>query len=362
MIKRFKKLYAILVSFILLVTVGVTGCGNKDSKSALDSNGKKLFVINMPTQTGYNEFWIADKLGYFKDEGIKINYTGVLKGNITEVQSVLTGSNDVFTDHPSSVIQAILAGAKIKIVAPGMVDNKKFVHMGYLVKDNGPYKTAADLKGKKLKVAVSGTNTCTDIIAMEWFRQHGISKQNVNFVIMPDEQIEQAVKQGLVDIGCVHPPYTKKAQNDGGTRQLFTSYDAVHGPSAGASIRGFSDKFIEQHPEQVAGFTKAIIRAHKWMNTHQDEAMKIEAQKLNIPVKDMAPFWYDESNYVQNLYIQKWIDMMVDDGLLKKGEIKTTDLYTNDYDPYYKGSKYYKNNEKISNKNNQTAKNVAFIQ
>lgn len=337
---KLKKLIAL--SLAMVIAFSFAGCStSKSGTYVTSSDGKKLFVVRMPTQTGFNEFDVADELGYFKEEGIQIKYTGILNANTTEVQAVLTDNDDVFTNHPSSVIRARLAGAKIKIVAPGMVDNKEFVHMDYIVKTDGNIKSVEDVKNiiktRKIKWAVSGTDTCTDIIASEWAKQNGIDpKKSINFVIMDDSQQEQAIKQGLVDIGCLHPPFIKKAQNDGGTTSLFTSFDVVKGPAGGSSIRGFSEKFIKEHPDVVAGFTKAIVKAHHWINAHQQQAINIIAKRLKMDPKNVNSFYYDECNYVQKAYIQKWIDMMVDSGSLQSNTVNATDLYTNENNPWHK--------------------------
>ena len=34
--------------------------------------------------------------------------------------------------------------------------------------------------------------------------------------------------------------------------------------------------------------------------------------------------------------MQWWIDAMVEQGQLKPGQIKASDIYTNEYNPYYK--------------------------
>ena len=197
-----------------------------------------------------------------------------------EVESVVAGSTDVFTNHANTVVKYILGGAKIKIVAPGMVDNPNFHHMDYLVSANGP-KTPQDLLKRKYKVAVDGLDSCPDLILYKWLEEHNIPKSQVDVVVLPDPQNEQALKQGLVDIACFHPPYNKKALADGFV-ELFSSYDVAQGPAGGASIRGFSDKFIQEHPDIVAAFTRAIIRAHHWINSHQDQAIQIIAKRLKV--------------------------------------------------------------------------------
>lgn len=344
--KKGKCLRLVLaVGLCVALVFSFAGCAKKsaaaeDASRYVTVNGKKLFLLRIPTQTGYNEFDIAIAEGYLAENGIQVKYTGVLKAGVSDVQSVIEGDNDIFTNHPVTVAQAIEGGAKIHIIAPGMVDNSTLVHMDYFVKKGGPIQTVADLKaqiakGNKIKVAVSGTDTCTDLVANEWFKQNGVSKNDITYVIQDDSQIEQSVAQGLVDIGCLHPPFIKKAQIDGELNSLFTSYDAVKGPAGGASIRGVSDAFAAKYPQVVTGFIKAIDEAHHFINDNPDKANAIEAKDLNMPLNQVAPFYYDPTDWVQKSYIQTWINMMVDDGIAKTGEFKPTDLYTNKYNPYH---------------------------
>lgn len=320
-----------LVSLLLVALIAFTGCGSK-SKDTTASNGeKKLFPVKIATQTGFNEFDVATALGYFKEEGIEIQYTGALQPGTSEVQTVVAGANDVFTGHPSTVAKAVLAGAKIKIVSPGMVDNANFTHMDYMVKADSPLKTAEDVKNRKIKIAVAGTGSCSDLIALQWAKKNGIPAENIEFILMPEAQQEQAVTQGLVDVANLHPVSYKKAHADG-LRTLFTSWEVVGNPAAGSSIRGFSEKFIKENPEVVKGFVRALYKAHVYINSHQKESIDIVAKALDKDPSSLAVFWYDENKKVQDSYVQTWLDLMIAHGQLKASDpIKASDIYTNDY-------------------------------
>lgn len=319
-----------LVSLVLVASLSLTGCSSS-KETASNSSDDNLFEVKMASQTGFNEYDVATALGYFKEEGIKIKYTGVLQAGTSEIQTVVTGVNDVFQNHPSSVAKAVLAGAKIKIVSPGMVDNANFVHMDYMVKADGPIQSAADVKNKKVKVAVSGTGSCGDLIALEWAKKNGVPEENLEFVLMPEAQQEQAVQLGQVDVANLHPVSYKKAHADG-LKTLFTSWEVVGSPAAGSSIRGFSEKFINEHPDVVKGFIRALYKAHVYINSHQKESIEIVAKALDKDPSSLATFWYDENKTVQDSYVQKWLDLMIAHGQLKADDpIKASDIYTNEY-------------------------------
>lgn len=300
-------------------------------------SGKKLFPIKVQTQTSFSEYFIAEDLGFLKEEGLRLEYIGLLQPG-TEITAVVSGNSDVFSGHPNTVARAILAGAKIKIVAPGIVDNPTYPHMVYFIKKGGPIQTAQDIRKSKrpIKVAVSGINICADLLFLEWLSQNQISDARAEFVIMPDTQQEQALEQGLVDVATLHPPYWKRAEGNKKLAKLVTTWEITKNPGLGASIRVFSDEFLRKHPREVRGFVRALIKSHRWIDTHLQEAIAIEARHFNMKPEDVSPFWYDENDYIQDSYINDWLQMMIRHGQIKKGQLKPSDIYTNDFNPYYK--------------------------
>ncbi len=301
-----------------------------------ESGAKKLFPVRIQSQTGFNEFFIAEELGYFKEEGIQIRYIGILRPG-TELATVVSDNNDVFMNHPNSVALAVLAGAKIKIVSPGMVDDPRYPHMIYLIRKAGAIRSAEDIRGskRKVKVAVSSFNSCTDLLFLEWLSQVKIPAAKAEFIVMPDKEQEQALEQGLVDVITLHPAYYQRALNNPKLAELFNTWQVTKNPGGGASIRGFSEKFIRAHPEVVRGFVRALARSRKWINANQAQSIAIVSRRLGLKPEDVTVFWYDENDYIEESYMQIWFDMMIRHGQLQKGRLKPSDIYTNDYNPYY---------------------------
>lgn len=326
MIKKVMLLFFVMLAF--------TGCSKNDAvKPAVSAGGQKLFPIRVQTVQGFNEIPIADELGFFREEGIEIQYTGVLKGGANEFQTIVQGINDAFIGgHPPNVAQAILAGIKVKAVAPGMVDNPKFPHVRYLVREDSPIQSLNDIVGKKVAMS-STTAPCIDGYLKYYLQQNNLP-QNVNWVTLPNPgQQEQALKQGLIDVTTSHPPYAGVALKQGGVRQIGTSYDIVKTPAAGLSVRGFSEKFIQEHPDVVRGFTKALAKVRPWINAHPKEAAEIIAKRNNLNPEDVSAFWYDEHDYIEPSYIETWFSLAEELGMWKPGAIKPTDIYTNDFAP-----------------------------
>jgi sulfonate transport system substrate-binding protein len=320
------KILSILLGGSLMVSL--VGCQKSEQKVAEDG----LFPIRVVTQTGFNEINVADELGFFKDEGIKIEYTGVLGQGVTEFQLLEQGINDAFVgSHPPSVAQARLAGVKVKIVAPGMVDNPDFPHVRYLVQKDSPITSLDQIAGKK--VAISATGPCLDGYLKYYMKKNNI-KGDVEWVTLSKPgQEEQSLDQGLIEVTTSHPPYAGKELSSGNARQIATSWDILHSPGAGLSCRGFTEDFIAKHPDQVQGFVNAMYKARVWINSHQDEAKKIVAKFLNLEPDDLSVFWYDEEKSINPEYINEWYGIAEDIGLWKHGDITQEEIYTNDFVP-----------------------------
>lgn len=322
---RFKILSILLGGSLMF---SLFGCQKSEQKVAEDG----LFPIRVMTQTGFNEINVADELGFFKEEGIKLEYTGVLGQGVTEFQLLEQGVNDAFTSsHPPNVAQARLAGCKVKIVAPGMVDNPDFPHVRYLVQKDSPITSLDQIVGKK--VSISGTSACTDGYLKYYMIKHNI-QGDVDWVTLSKAgQQEQSLDQGLIQVTTSHPPYAGKELGSGNARQIATSWDILHSPGAGLSCRGFTEDFIQKHPDQVQGFVNALYKARIWINSHQDEAKKIVAKYLNLEPDDLSVFWYDENKNINPEYINEWYNISEEIGLWKHGDITQEEIYTNDFVP-----------------------------
>lgn len=332
----------IVISLLLaLIAFAFAGCGGTHNGShaeqtrAAAGDAKKLFPVRVAGDgTANGEVVIGNEVGFFREEGIEIIFTGALKGGATEMQTVAQGINDAFIGaHPFVVAQAILAGVKVKAVAPGMIDDPEFPHVRYLVKEDSPIKTLDDIVGKKV-AQTSASSVCQDGYLKLYLQQHNLP-QNVEWVKLPNPgQQEQALKQGLVDMTTSHPPFSGITVKQPGIRQVATSYDIVKNPGAGLSVRGFSEKFIAEHPDVVRAFCRALQKSRKWINANQKEATAIVVKKLKVDNEDnVSVFRYEERGIIDPAYMELWVSMSEDIGLWQPGAIKATDLYTNEFAP-----------------------------
>jgi ABC-type nitrate/sulfonate/bicarbonate transport system substrate-binding protein len=275
--------------------------------------------------------------GFFKEEGIEIVFTGDTQAN-QRIPSLLNGNNDIGGAHPNNIAVAVAGGAKIKAVSAADIDptpekDPKLRHMFWYVNPNvhPDVHSFADLNKltEQIKFSLMTVNQCSDFLGNNIADHNGLPRKRIEWVTMPDIQAVQALKQGLVTVSGVHPPFYKSME-DAGMLKIADSLDAGFGQAGGAYYYFFTTDFIEKHHDAVQRFVRAITKAQKWANEHPDEARQITEDWINVPVN--ATHYYAVDPKINEDYIKPWIEDLENSGALPKGKIKVSDIITHEFD------------------------------
>ncbi len=280
--------------------------------------------------------WVVGvQKGFFNESGVKF----VDVGEIAATQrnnAFVSGQIDVLDADPQDLINLRLAGVPVIAVAQSGDEppdgNLSKTHMHWIVLENSTIKNISDLSEKKLghkpKIGVTALGICADTQNNKWFKDNGLSKDDFEYVVIPDPQQEQALRQGLIDVAVLHPPFYFAAEKHGDVRVLTTSQEAF-GSAGGNTLLCFTESFIKEHPETVRKFIKGYKTTEAWSNNNRNEAANLTAKAIGLD--EAAAHYYSSSGAVNETQLQVWIDQLVADGTLKPGQIKPSDLYTKEF-------------------------------
>jgi ABC-type nitrate/sulfonate/bicarbonate transport system substrate-binding protein len=351
-----------LIVLAIIIVFALTACGGSGDSGDTDASGtdaasesaasgggdvseeaaggdataggeKKLFKLRMVTQQTNSETIIADRLGFFANEGIEAVYIGALGQGVSQYQAIATGDLDVFTQgHLTNEAQARLAGLDIRTVQPGFVDDDVYPHVTYLVREDSDIRSIEDFAGKKVGIGTNGV--CIDGYITKYFTDHGLDPSTVEYVTLPQAgQPEQAVVQGLIDVTTSHSPYGGIALAAGGVRRAAASWDIFESPAAGMATRGFSGAFIEEHPDVVQGWSNAMYHARVFIENHPEYAREVSADYLGLAAEDVSlNRWPLEKNIPQD-WAKFWFDLSEELGYWKSGDITIDEVVTNEFVP-----------------------------
>lgn len=287
--------------------------------------------------------WIelAEDLGYLAP--LKAKWVGNTISGPQDIQSVVTGDVDLGGAFNGAVVKLLAKKAPIKAVL-GYYGVDENTWTGYYVKEDSPIKSARDLIGKKIAVNTLGAHH--EFMVREYLDRAKLTDaeaKQVTLVVTPPVTGEQALRQGHVEVTTLGGVLRDKALERGGIRPLFTDR-ALYGNFTAGSIV-LHDKFIAQNPNTSRHLVSALARAIEWArNTPAADVrarfVKIIEARKRAESADSIQYWKSTGvagagGVIKDTELQIWINWLVKDGLLKPGQVKPADLYTNAFNPYF---------------------------
>ncbi len=344
------KVNVIIVAAIAIVVTGIGWFAVQKSTSRTEQ-----VVIRELQSTAPAQWELAKKLAgrdILAEEGVRIELINSIQtgGGTVILQALLANNIDVGGSAWPAWINIIARGGKIKALLGTMVSTKdnECSQQGLLVLNESNIHEIKDLVGKRIAVNVLGAEA--DYVIRFFLKKHGLSISQVQLVVVPGSQQEKMLRSRQVDaiaFGTIAGVDFDMAVANGGVRQIpgTTNYE-TKGETVLAGI-GFRTDFIEKHPDAVRRYLRAYDGARRIIyNEFQKDPERVRKAYAEISVEKgsnprlakyfRATLWNPDYPLIADNDIQWWFDRFIEDGLLKQGQIKPSDIYTNEFNPLYK--------------------------
>jgi ABC-type nitrate/sulfonate/bicarbonate transport system substrate-binding protein len=142
----------------------------------------------------------------------------------------------------------------------------------YMVKDDGPIKTAKDLKGGT--VGVVGYKTATDLWARAGLLNAGlVPDKDAKVFSLGFPAMGDSVRTGKIQAGTFVEPFYSAEMAKGGLRKLFTAVEAV-GYDHELLDLWFGEKFLKAHPDVVRAFLADYVAVTKYYVANIEQAKR----------------------------------------------------------------------------------------
>ena len=190
-------------------------------------------------------------------------------------------------------------------------------------------------------VSINYLGSCSELLFSEYLRQNGVKREQLEWVVMADNQAENALRQGNIDVAGIHNVFTLSAMKRGGVRPLVNTWTigtaAGNGPASSYSTRAFSEDFIKENPDIIKAYIAATVKTQHWINKNYDEAIKMAAEYLKVDIDKAGGTRFPDDFAVDPVKVNFWIKMMEDNGFVKPGMVKADEVYTNALNPFLSG-------------------------
>ncbi|MFC5957131.1 ABC transporter substrate-binding protein [Streptomyces pratens] len=336
---RKKRAVAVTAAAML----ALSACGGESGNDGESASSGKLDTVTVQLdyqlRGNHGIFHVAKEMGYFEDEGIKVEDIATGTGSPDALRIVGTGKADFgFGDLPSLVTARsqnvpVKALAAVNQVSPlGMCSVKKRTELGKI----------DDLKGRTVGVHPAGS---TFIFYQALLAANGMKRSDVEEVTVTPPY-ENYLVSGKVDaVVCyvdAEVPLLEDAAGGEGSLSILLGSDA--GYNAYGSGLFTSDEMIKEKPDVVQRFTNAYLKAFDYVLKNPDKTADLLAKTSPEFAKKAPVFKRQLQADVDHSFTSgatdkqglgamdeaRWkatIDVLADQGVLKGEAPATKDVY-----------------------------------
>jgi len=266
---------------LTLATILLTACGGGGgSGSAAGSSTIKIAGINLLT---FSPVFVADKLGYFRDEGLDVTIVPTTSGDAS-VQAMLGGSVQAITTGFDTPVELTAKGQDTQHLA-GLEMATIYAFVGGnafpQVPADDPRAFVGAVKGKKFGVASNGSTG--DLIAKGLFSEYGLDpEKDVSIIAVGTGAAATAALQtGSVDALITYEPDLTKMVAAGAGRIVFdlrtTKTETTYSQLPTSTLTA-TTAWIEGNPAAAKALVRAVTRADRVLREDPATALPVLTQ------------------------------------------------------------------------------------
>jgi sulfonate transport system substrate-binding protein len=257
---------AALTAALALTTL--TGCGGSSAGDDAKNGNVKIMVGGLD-KVIYLPAMLAQKLGYFKDEGLHVQLltepagvqatTAMVAGEVQGVVGFYDHNLDLQAKgkHTESVVQLAHAPGEVEVVS-----NKAAADIH----------SPKDFKGKKL--GITGLGSSTDFLTKYLAVKNGLKTSDFSPVAVGAGQtFISALKKGSIQGGMTTDPTVEQVLHQHLGKVLIDmrtpegARKALGGTYPSSSLY-MKTSWVNSHKDTVQKLANAFVKTLKWMSTH----------------------------------------------------------------------------------------------
>ena len=267
---------------IVLFALLLTWSGDALAQAKLEVTEVDAWLVRDPQMS--TQFAVADQMGYFKAEGLKINPRWYIAG--TDLPSMWGAGNvHLGTATASMVIPIAASGGAIYNIAPQSdIGGTQQIVLGK--KGQEIVRSTKDFE--KVKIGMPKGASVTMAI-QNMARDTGVDFAKIQFVNLAPPDCVTALAKGDIDAMAGWAPWVFNAVKQAGGKVYFTGnksfipgkegqVDWIH-VHAGVIASG---KMLKDNPNTLKAVLRALVKATDTVNTQREAVVKIVAKEMKM--------------------------------------------------------------------------------
>jgi NitT/TauT family transport system substrate-binding protein len=243
-------------------------------KLTIAVGGKNLFY--------YLPLSVAEKQGYFKDEGLDVEIPD-FAGGAKALQALVGGSADLVSGAYEHTINMQAKNQQVKAVVLQAAYNSIVLIMPK--EKAAAYKGPQDLKG--LKIGVTAPGSSTNMFVSNLLAKGGLKPDAASYIgVGAGAGAVAAMLKGEIDAMSNLDPVISQLEASGKYVAVADSRTAkgmqdLYGGAYHASVIYAMDDFVKKNPNTVQAVTNAMVRSLRWIDkATPDQIMAIMPKEV----------------------------------------------------------------------------------
>ncbi|PPT07976.1 Urea carboxylase-related ABC transporter periplasmic substrate-binding protein [Geitlerinema sp. FC II] len=264
----------------VLITVSCTQSPTPSDSPTTATNGDdaKPVVMGFSAWPGWIPWQVTEEAGLFEANGATVDLRW-FDGYLDSINALTAGQLDANTQTLNDTISSVAAGSEQVIV---LVNDNSTGNDKIIVSEE--IDSVEDLQGKTVAVEEGTVDHFLLLLGLE---EAGIDPAQVTIQPLETGAAAAAFVAGQVDAVGVFAPFTTKALEREGSKELFSSADF---PGAIPDHLVVSRQLLEERPEQVQAMVDSWFATLGYIEENQSEAYEIMAKRAGVSVEEYRDY------------------------------------------------------------------------
>jgi NitT/TauT family transport system substrate-binding protein len=218
--------------------------------------------------------------GFFEEENITIE-PQFAEGGAAIIPSVVSGDYQIGFSNTTSLIIAGTENVPVQIISQGVLGGATVDEAwdAVIVTEDSPIESPDDLEGRT--IAVNTLQNIGPLTINTALDQEGVDYSTVDYVEVPFPEMNAALEGGDVDAVWVVEPFVTQGTSQGARTILFPYEQTT--PDLTVATYFASRQYIEENPDVVDRFVRAMNRSLEFAQENPDEVRDVVLDYTEIP-------------------------------------------------------------------------------
>ncbi len=259
-----------------VLAAGIAGGLSLALGSARAQAPKYTIKASYNTFASMLQYFAGKEQKFFEAEGIRLEDANV--NPALTMSGLISGQYEVGFHSLLDIAQIHVKGTDIKIFHAGVIQSHEHPYSQMVIPNGSPIKTAKDLAGKRIAVAL--IRGAIDVSIYSMLTEVGVDPTSVSLVQVGIDGVIPALSSGKFDaVYCIEPALTIAKLQKLGTPLPYIGLDYM---ATGYLAR---QAWLDKNGDAAHAFIRALDRATDWLKANPKEAPGLIARNAKLDPK-----------------------------------------------------------------------------